>query len=148
MKLIVDELPAVVLNDLAERIVHGLLDDDGITRLAERLDAGGQSIDNAAAHRHRRRVHMVAVVREEPTIKGRIILRVRGCVAKDTMIDPLAKIRQNLLRQLEVHIRHPKGEQVVPSLALHPEVVLQAARPATVNHRVEVILPSHAQIPS
>ena len=133
--------PAPVVADrFAEGVVHRLHHHDGLARLGKGLDAHMDAVNQAGAQGDPVRVHRVAVAGGKPVVQRVKIVVQRVGVAEDAVVDPLVEFGKNFIRQFEVHIRDPHREQIVPSLALHAEIVFEAIGSAAVDDFVEVIL--------
>ena len=141
-----DHPATVVLDHHAERVVHRRLDDHGITRLRERGHGHGQGKHHAGGHDEPLTRGAPAVTALKPRLH-RLVVSV-GChrVAEHAVRHT---IRQRLDRGghgLEIHVGDPKRQFIGGVTAAAPRVPLQAARTATLDNRLEIVL-RHANAP-
>ena len=145
-ELAVDELPPVLADRLAEGVVDRLHDHHGIAGGGEGPHADMDRVDEAGAERDPFRVHGEAVARGIPVVERFKIIVQRVGVAEDAVVDALVELGKDLVGQAEIHVRDPHGEQIVPPLALHAEIVFQAVGAAPVDDLVKIVF--HSQPPT
>ena len=135
-----ERLAAVVHDHRAEGVVHGRLDDHGVAGLGEGVDGHGQGEHHARRHDEPLALGAPAVARLEPALHGLVVAVQGHRVAEDAVLGALHERLDGAGGRLEVHVGHPEGQVVGGMSAPVPRVPLQAARAATVDDALEVVL--------
>ena len=133
-----NQLAAIIRNDLAERIVHRLLDEHGVPRLGAGLDRYRDGKHHAGRFLQPCGLHLPAVMCGHPLLHGGKVVVVRLGVAVNCMLcltdERILDIRGNF----KVHIRHPQGQHIRRAVALDGEIIFQAFGAAPVNDSVKI----------
>ena len=137
-KRAVDELAAVLADDLAERIVDGLLQEDGIAGLREAAHGCGQREDDARRDGQGLRRGRPAVVLCHPVDDGLLVRFLRIGVAEDAVLDAARELRDDGLRRGKVHVGDPERQDALRIAALDGKVVFEARGAAAVDDCIKI----------
>ena len=127
----------VDLDDVAEGVVDGLLDEDRLTRCGQGPYRQGQGRHDARGHSVPLGLHLPAVAAGEPAGQGCPIGLVGLGVAEDAVAGAPQQGTGDCRSGGVVHVRHPQGQDVLGAAALDGGVPLEAGRAAAVGDRVE-----------
>ena len=134
----VDEQAPVLADDLAERVVDGLLQEDGVAGLREAAHGRGQRKDDARRDGQGLRRGRPAVVRCHPVDDGLLVRFLRVGVAEDAVLDAARELFDDGLRRAEVHIGDPERQDALRVAALDGKVVFEARGAAAVDDCIEI----------
>ena len=133
-----DDAAAVVLDDLAEGVVDGLLDDDGVARPGQGPHRQRQGGDHPGGDDVPGGVDGPAVAAGEPAGQGGAVGGVGLGVAEDAVAHPPQQGGGDRGRRPVVHVRHPQGQGGGGAAALGGEVPLEAGGAGAVVDEVEL----------
>ena len=139
-KLAVRQSSSVILDDFAERIVYRLHHHHGISLFGKCSYACSECIDDSGTKCYPLRFDRISITCGEPMVHCcKIFIQWIG-ITKDSMIDPLVKFIQNLIRQTEIHVCHPERKQIISSLSFHSKIIFQAVRSMSVDYFIKIVL--------
>ena len=145
-KLAVYQSSSVILDNFTERIVNRLHNHHGISLFGKCSYAGSKCIDNPSTKCYPLRFDRISITCGEPMVHCcKIFIQWIG-ITKDSMIDPLVKFIQNLIRKTKIHVCHPERKQVISSLPFHSEIIFQAVRSMSVDYFIKIVF-SHVSAP-
>ena len=129
----------VLLRNKTERMIDRGLDYDLVSLFKEGIDSHSYAFDYSRDEGHPRAFGLPAVVFEDPFLHCSPIILRQHSVAEDRMLQPLAEGIHYEFRSLEVHIGHPKGDEIFFSIYILKRVGLDRTASPAVDHLVEVI---------
>ena len=127
----------VDLDDVAEGVVDGLLDEDRLARRGQGPYRHGQGRNDAGDHGVPLGLHLPAVASGEPAGQGGVVGVVGFGVAEDAVAGAPQQGADDRRCGGMVHVRHPQGQDILGAAALDGGVPLEASRAAAVGDRVE-----------
>ena len=133
-----DDGAAIVLDDLAEGVVDGLLDDDGVARPGQGPHRQGQGGDHPGGDDVPVGVDGPAVAAGEPAGQGGVVGGVGLGVAEDAVAHPPQQGGGDRGRRAVVHVRHPQGQGGGGAAALGGEVPFEAGGAGAVVDEIEL----------
>ena len=138
-KLCVDEGAFVLRDDERERVIDGLLDDDGITRFGECTNSHRKCVHDAGSHGDLVFRDMPSIALGKPVIECGEVLGSRLGVAEYAMLRALNDCVHDFRCGGEVHVGDPEREQVSRAAAFFSPVEFQAIGSMSFGRYVEVI---------
>ena len=135
----VHELAVVVADDGAERVVDGLLDEDGVAGGREGLDGHREREDDARRHDEAISGGRIAVLLAHPAREHLAVRGPRVGVAEDTVLDAARELVEDGLRRAEVHVRHPERQHVLRVAALRGKIVFEAGGTPPVDDFIKIV---------
>ena len=114
---IVYDFPPVFADNHRKGMVHRRLDHDPVPRTGEALDGAGNARNNAGGEPDLVRFHLPAVAAAHPAPDG--LEKGGGLhrVAQQFVFTAAAQGLHDERRRFEIHVCHPKGQQVIPAPA-------------------------------
>ena len=133
-----DQPASVIHDDLAERIVHRLLDEHRVPGLGAGLDRHRNGKHDARRLLQPVGLYLPAVVGSKPLLHGLKVGGVRLGIAVNCMSGLADEGILDVGGHLKVHIRHPQGQHTRRAAALDGKIIFQALGAPPVKHGVKI----------
>ena len=136
---VVDHLAVVALGREAEGMVDGRLDDDFLVGSEEDVDGHTDALDDAGDVGEPLRANVPVVMLVDPADDGGAIVGRLDGVAEEGVLEAPAEGVGDEVRGLEVHVGHPKGQQVGVAVARLEGFEFECAGATAVDDFVEIV---------
>ena len=141
-KRVVHHLAVIALRRQSERVIHRRLNDNLLVLLHEHVDDEADALHDARYEAHPLLVDAPLMVVLNPFSHRLPVVARQYRVAEQRVFETLAQRVGYKLRRLEVHVRHPKRQQVASAISLCKHLVLQVARTRTVDNLIKIVFHS------